>query len=341
MRGAPRVLVVGVGVGVVLVGAGRGGRGGAGRDAVRGGERGLAAPRQGGARDGGPEGGEAGFEVVRLARGRGVGGLASLGVGGFLVVLVLSLVFGVDLFTLLGVQSPLGGSVGGGAAPGITAPGQGAGDEEMVAFVSAVLDDSQATWAGIFAENNITYDEAQLSLEDGDVSSACGTVPAAAGPFYCPLDEVVYLNFAFYDALRSQYGASGDFAQAYVIAHEVGHHVQAELGVAQRVGQLRERAGQAESNALSVRLELQADCFAGVWARRAHEARGILERGDIEEGLGAAAAVGDDRLQRRARGEVVPESFTHGSSAQRVRWFRTGLGSGDIRACDTFETGRS
>ena len=269
--------------------------------------------------------------------GRGVGGMASLGVGGFLVVLVLSLVFGVDLFSLLGVQSPLGGSLGGGAAPGITAPGQGAGDEEMVAFVSAVLDDSQATWAGIFEENNITYDEAQLSLEDGDVSSACGTVPAAAGPFYCPLDEVVYLNFAFYDALRSQYGASGDFAQAYVIAHEVGHHVQNLLGTAADVRQQQQQEPRL-ANQLSVALELQADCYAGIWGSTLTDAQGNISitQADFEEAITAAAAIGDDALQERATGRVNPEAFTHGSSEQRVDWFSRGFQTGDPQQCDTF-----
>ena len=269
--------------------------------------------------------------------GRGVGGMASLGVGGFLVVLVLSLVFGVDLFSLLGVQSPLGGSLGGGAAPGITAPGQGAGDEEMVAFVSAVLDDSQATWAGIFAENDLTYDEAQLSLEDGDVASACGTVPASAGPFYCPLDEVVYLNFAFYDALRSQYGASGDFAQAYVIAHEVGHHVQNLLGTAADVRQ-QQQGEPRLANQLSVALELQADCYAGIWGSTLTDAQGniTITQADFEEAITAAAAIGDDALQERATGRVNPEAFTHGSSEQRVDWFSRGFQSGDPQQCDTF-----
>ncbi len=269
--------------------------------------------------------------------GRGVGGLASLGVGGFLVVLVLSLVFGVDLFALLGVQSPLGGSVGSGAAPGITAPGQGAGDEEMVAFVSAVLDDSQATWADIFEENNITYDEAQLSLEDGNVASACGTVPAAAGPFYCPLDEVVYLNFAFYDALRTQYGASGDFAQAYVIAHEVGHHVQNLLGTAAEVRQQQQQEPRL-ANQLSVALELQADCYAGIWGSTLTDAQGniTITQADFEEAITAAAAIGDDALQERATGRVNPEAFTHGSSEQRVNWFSRGFESGDPQQCDTF-----
>jgi len=271
---------------------------------------------------------------------RGGGGLpmgvAGGGIGTVLLV-VLALAFGVDPRALLDGGGPV--------APPQSAPGAryapADGSDEARRFVGRVLASTEDVWTAVFRENGRRYDSPRLVLFSGGVRSACGIAGAAVGPFYCPADQQIYIDLAFFRDMERQLGASGDFAQAYVIAHEVGHHVQAELGVAQRVGQLRERAGQAESNALSVRLELQADCFAGVWARRAHEARGILERGDIEEGIGAAAAVGDDRLQRRARGEVVPESFTHGSSAQRVRWFRTGLGAGDIRACDTFETGRS
>lgn len=273
-------------------------------------------------------------------RGRAVGGgLAGLGVGGFLIVLVLSLVTGVDLFALLGVGSPLGGSLGG--SPGITVPGQGAGDEERVAFVSAVLDDSQATWASIFEENGLTYEDAQLSLEDGNVQSACGVVPAAAGPFYCPLDETVYLNFAFYDQLTSQFGASGDFAQAYVIAHEIGHHVQNLLGTAAEVRQQQQQEPRL-ANQLSVALELQADCYAGIWggeqtrAAQASDQVASITQADFREAITAAAAIGDDALQERATGRVDPESFTHGSSEQRVNWFTRGFESGDPSQCDTF-----
>ena len=199
--------------------------------------------------------------------------------------------------------------------------------------MSAVLDDSQATWAGIFEENNVTYDEAQLSLEDGDVASACGTVPAAAGPFYCPLDEVVYLNFAFYDALRSQYGASGDFAQAYVIAHEVGHHVQTITGVSDKVRAIQAQGDKATGNRAQVAMELQADCYAGVWAAKN---RDRLEPGDVEEGMTAAAAIGDDTL---TKGRASPETFTHGTSAQRQYWLRRGLQTADPAQCDTFAAG--
>jgi predicted metalloprotease len=273
---------------------------------------------------------------------RGGGGGLPIGVAGggigTVVLVVLALLMGVDPRALLDGGAPVAPPQG--APESRYAPAEGSSDEAR-RFVGRVLASTEDVWTAVFREQGRRYDPPRLVLFSGAVRSGCGVAGAAVGPFYCPADRQVYIDLAFFRDMERQLGASGDFAQAYVIAHEVGHHVQAELGIAQRVGELRARAGQAEGNALSVRMELQADCFAGVWARRAHEARGILERGDIEEGLGAAAAVGDDRLQRRARGEVVPESFTHGSSAQRVRWFRAGLSAGDTRACDTFETGRS
>ena len=265
--------------------------------------------------------------------------MASLGVGGFLVVLVLSLVFGVDLFSVLGVASPLGGQTSTGFAP----PGQRADDGEKVAFVSAVLDDTQAMWAAMFRESGLPYEEAQLVLDDGSVASACGTVPEAAGPFYCPLDGTIYLSFSFYDTLRDRYGASGDFAEAYVIAHEMGHHVQNLLGTAAEVRE-RQQAQPAQANRLSVALELQADCYAGVWGgeqMRAVEAQAAdnvesITLDDFQDAIAAAAAIGDDALQRQARGRVNPETFTHGTSEQRVDWFTRGFESGDPTACDTF-----
>ena len=265
-------------------------------------------------------------------------GVAGGGVG-TVVLVVLALLMGVD------PRAILSGDVGPVAPPqsgpgSRHAPEDGATDEAR-RFVSRVLASTEDVWTAVFRENGRRYDPPRLVLFSGAVRSSCGVAGAAVGPFYCPADRQVYIDLAFFRDLQRQLGAPGDFAQAYVIAHEVGHHVQAEFGIAQRVAELRTRVGEAQSNALSVRMELQADCLAGVWARRAQEMRGILEKGDVEEGLNAAAAVGDDRLQRRARGEIVPESFTHGSSAQRVRWFRTGLSSGDLRACDTFETGRS
>ena len=281
------------------------------------------------------------------SRGRGVGGLASLGVGGFLIVLVLSLVSGVDLFGLLGIQSPL---QGGTTQTQTQSQSQGQpqrtgspADRQMVSFVSAVLDDSQATWAAIFRENNIAYQEAQLSLESGLVPSACGNVPASAGPFYCPLDDTIYLNFAFFNDLQTRYGASGDFAQAYVIAHELGHHVQNLLGTSDEVRR-QQQADPGQANRLSVALELQADCYAGIWggeqmkakSQQAGDQVASISRADFEEGITAAAAIGDDRLQKQATGRVNPEAFTHGTSEQRVNWFSRGFKSGNPSQCDTF-----
>ncbi len=208
-------------------------------------------------------------------------------------------------------------------------------EDSMSQFVAVVLADTEDTWNRVFAASGKDYEEPVLVLFDGAVDSACGFAQAAVGPFYCPMDQRVYIDLSFYRDLRDRLGAPGDFAQAYVIAHEVGHHVQTLLGITDQVAATRNRLTREENNALSVRVELQADCLAGVWAHHAGT-RQILEQGDIEEGLNAAAAIGDDRMQRRAQGYVVPESFTHGSSAQRVRWFRRGLESGDINSCDTF-----
>lgn len=269
---------------------------------------------------------------VEDRRGRRAGGAGvPLGIGGTLILLVLSLFLGTDLFSLLGVASPLGGT-----AASWSTPAADATDDERAFFMSSVLDDSQAMWAGIFEENDLAYEDAVLVLYEGVVDSGCGRAPASSGPFYCPLDGKVYLDLSFYDALRDRYGAAGDFAQAYVLAHEVGHHVQNLLGTATEVRQLQQ-AQPRSANRLSVALELQADCYAGVWGRAVAE-RGDLERGDLEEGLGAAAAVGDDRLQRQATGRVNTETFTHGSSAQRMRWFGTGFETGDPNACDTFSS---
>jgi hypothetical protein len=202
--------------------------------------------------------------------------------------------------------------------------------------VSAVLADTEDTWRVLFRDMGREYEEPRLVLFSGAVSSACGMAQSASGPFYCPPDHKVYLDMSFFRDLQSRFRAPGDFAQAYVIAHEVGHHVQTLLGISQKVRALQQRASEREANTLSVRQELQADCFAGVWAFHAHRARQVLETGDIEEGLNAAAAIGDDRLQRQSRGTVVPDAFTHGSSAQRVRWFKKGIEAGDVQQCDTF-----
>jgi predicted metalloprotease len=203
-------------------------------------------------------------------------------------------------------------------------------------FVAVVLADTEAAWTQIFAQQGRTYEKPTLVLFRDAVQSACGTASTAAGPFYCPGDRKVYLDLSFYDELKNRFGAPGDFAQAYVVAHEVGHHVQTLLGISDRVEQARQRGGERGANALSVRLELQADCFAGIWAHNADQSRQLLEAGDIDEGLNAASAIGDDRLQRQAQGYVNPDSFTHGTSEQRVRWFKTGFQSGDLKACDTF-----
>ena len=213
---------------------------------------------------------------------------------------------------------------------------ESAAEAESRKLVSAVLADTEDAWGQIFSSNGRTYEQPKLVLFSGAVQSACGMAQAAVGPFYCPGDHQVYIDLSFYDELRSRFGAPGDFAQAYVIAHEVGHHVQTLLGISDKTQAARSRASEAQSNQISVRQELQADCFAGIWAHNADQARGVLEAGDIEEGLNAASAIGDDRLQKQTRGYVSPESFTHGSSEQRVRWFKRGFESGLVESCDTF-----
>jgi len=263
--------------------------------------------------------------------GMRIGG--GIGLGGLLLVLLLSYVTGTDPLQLLG-ELPQVEQEAGGPADGIAPPA----DDSQANMVSVVLADTEDVWSGVFADAGLRYQPPRLVLFSDQVQSACGFQSAAVGPFYCPGDQRVYIDLTFYRELDQRFGAPGDFAQAYVIAHEVGHHVQNLLGVSARVDELRRGASETQANALSVRLELQADCFAGIWAYHSQEqATNIqLERGDIEEGLNAAAAIGDDRIQRQTRGHVVPESFTHGSSAERVQWFRTGLESGDIRRCDTF-----
>ena len=255
------------------------------------------------------------------------GGIPITGGIGLVVVLVIAALTGVNPLQL----------IGGGAEPGAeSAP---AGADPMRDFVSAVLGSTEETWGALFRESGQAYREASLVLFSDATSSGCGTGQSAMGPFYCPLDQTVYIDLSFYDDLKTRFQAPGDFAQAYVIAHEVGHHVQNLLGTMEQVQQLRSRQGEAEANSMSVRLELQADCYAGLWAHHAERARQILQSGDVEEALGAASAIGDDRLQRQTQGTVVPESFTHGTSEQRVRWFRRGLDTGDTKTCDTFNTG--
>jgi uncharacterized protein len=246
---------------------------------------------------------------------------------GTLVLAVVAMLFGVDPGAILngGGQAP---TEQGGAPPP---------DDTMSLFVGAVLGDTEDTWSALFPQKfNATYEEPHLVLFDGIVQSACGTAQSAVGPFYCPNDHKVYIDLSFYRDLRERFGAPGDFAQAYVIAHEVGHHVQTLVGLSERVHAAQQRMSQAEANQLSVRTELQADCYAGVWAKHAHSDRQMLDPGDVEEALNAAAAIGDDRLQEQAQGHVSRESFTHGSSEQRAGWFRRGFDTGDPVSCDTF-----
>jgi uncharacterized protein len=260
------------------------------------------------------------------------GGGMRIGLGGIVVLLVLSMVFKQDFFSMLA-----GGGGGGGAPPaGVPAAAVSTTPEEekLVDFVAFVLDDAQQTWTKLLGERGTPYRHAKLVLFRDAIQSACGLGEAASGPFYCPGDEKVYIDLGFYDELRRRFGVPGDFAQAYVLAHEVGHHVQKLLGTEAQVRDAqRRRPGGA--NQLSVALELQADCYAGIWARSTAQ-RDILEQGDVEEGLAAAAAVGDDRIQKRSGTTVNPETWTHGSSEQRVRWFNEGFSGGRIEACNTF-----
>lgn len=254
-----------------------------------------------------------------------------IGGGAAIIILIVGLLLGADPTTLLE-------TVGGGGSSVIsteTMPGT-AVDQQSADFVAAVLGETEDVWRDIFARSGRTYEDPHLVLYSGTVQSACGYGDAATGPFYCPGDQKVYLDMSFFNELAQRFGASGDFAQAYVIAHEIGHHVQNQLGIMSRVDQMRGRVSDAEYRQLSVRLELQADFLAGVWAHHAQKERQILEAGDVEEALGAASAVGDDRIQKRTQGYVVPDAFTHGSSEQRARWFRKGLETGDLQQGDTF-----
>jgi len=282
-----------------------------------------------------PGGRSKNLDDLRGQTGGGGGGMMlgrGMGIGGAVIALILSLVFGVNIFD----------SGGGGPAPQQTEPGTAAQpvsktpeEEKRVQFVSFVLDDVQQTWARLLPKvDGQQYQDARLAVFREAVNTGCGQAPAEVGPFYCPVDQRVYLDLSFFDELAQRFGAPGDFAQAYVIAHELGHHVQHLLGIEQRVKQMQEsRPGAA--NQLSVALELQADCFAGVWGNSTSQ-RKLLEQGDVEEGLAAASAVGDDRLQAQSTGTIRPDTFTHGTSAQRAQWFRRGLESGDPNSCDTF-----
>ncbi len=263
------------------------------------------------------------------------GGPAGLGCGGLLLVLALSYFTGQDPQALLQILSQVQ------SEPAATQSGPAvAPSDQLGKFAAVVLADTEETWRGLFAETGQTYEEPPLVLFSEGVRSACGAASSATGPFYCPADHKVYLDPVFFNQLWQRFGAPGDFAQAYVIAHEVGHHVQNLLGVSSRVSAAQQQGSQAQGNALSVRLELQADCFAGVWGHRANRDRKIIEPGDFEEGMRAAASIGDDSIQEMSQGSVQPESWTHGSSEQRQFWLRRGLTTGDPNRCDTFKETR-
>lgn len=284
-------------------------------------------------------GGESQDIEDRRDEGGGGGGFQfggmHLGIGGALILLVLSVVFKQNFFALLG---------GGNGAPGSPAmsqpdPGRDQQERPMVQFISFVLDDTQKTWEQVLPEQaGKPYRHAKLVLFRNYTQSGCGGAESATGPFYCPADEKVYIDLGFYDELRQRFGAPGQFAQAYVLAHEIGHHLQKIIGVESRVRQMDANNTRGQ-NAMSVRMELQADCFAGIWAHSTQQ-RNLLEQGDVQSALGAAAAVGDDRLQKMSTGHVSPDSFTHGSSAQRMQWFQKGFDSGTIAACNTFDSGQ-
>ncbi len=271
-----------------------------------------------------------GMSPVGMGRGIRVGGMGGLGI---LAIALVAMFLGVDPSIILNSLPTEDGS--GQQAPvtrSAPAPGDSGAD-----FVSAVLAQTEDTWTEIFRQEGLTYQDPQLVLFDGSVASACGMAASATGPFYCPGDRKVYLDLSFFNELEQRFGASGDFADAYVIAHEVGHHVQKLLGISDQVTRERSQSDEATSNQLSVMTELQADCFAGVWAKKMEQRNGVVEPGDVEEALAAASAVGDDRIQKATRGYVVPESFTHGTAEQRMRWFKQGLQSGDPNSCDTFK----
>jgi len=269
---------------------------------------------------------------MSIPRGAKIGGIGGLGL---LAIVVIGMFLGIDPTVLLqsvpDIQSP---SVS-------VQPGNQTGvNDDQRQFVAVVLAETEDVWHDAFQKMGRTYQPPTLVLYSEAVQSACGIAGSAVGPFYCPSDQKVYLDLSFFEDLQTRFGASGDFAEAYVIAHEVGHHVQTLLGISGKVNELMARVSSLERNRLSVRMELQADCFAGVWGRQADESRQILEAGDIEEALNAASQIGDDRIQRRTQGHVVPDAFTHGSAAQRVRWFKLGFETGNPQACDTFNTDR-
>ncbi len=274
--------------------------------------------------------------------GGGGGGLqlggGRLGIGTIVIALVASYFLGINPLTVLSMLS------GGGGMPAIEQSAPPAhkppAHDETAIFVSKVLASTEDTWVEVFRASGRQYEEPKLVLFSGVTPTACGTGQSAMGPFYCPGDQKVYIDLTFFRELKDRFKAPGEFAQAYVIAHEVGHHVQNQLGIAEQVDKARRRASPAESNALSVRMELQADCLAGVWGKRTDTMKNVLEPGDLEAALTAATAIGDDRLQQQAQGRIVPESFTHGTSEQRVRWFKRGFETGDMNQCNTFKAAK-
>jgi uncharacterized protein len=274
-------------------------------------------------------------ENIEDRRGLGpvsLGGAGGLGIGGIVLVLAVSYFTGINPLALIDMMSGLQSTT----QPSVESVPTGPVNDELGQFASVVLADTEDTWKQLLPKVGRQYDNPRLVLFTGAVQSACGTTSSAVGPFYCPQDRKLYLDLSFFNDMSQQLGAPGDFAQAYVIAHEVGHHVQNLLGIADKVTRLQRQGGEAEGNALSVRMELQADCLAGVWGYHANRERQLIEPGDFEEGLAAAAAIGDDRLQNMSRGHVQPESWTHGSSQQRKTWLRKGLETGNPDACDTF-----
>ncbi|MEN3148335.1 neutral zinc metallopeptidase [Neorhizobium sp. IRAMC:178] len=283
---------------------------------------------QRGASMGGSPMGRGGFRIPVGGGGRRGGGL---GIGGIIVILIICWITGINPLSLLSGELGMDGS---GFEQQQTTQGTPANDE-TTAFVRTVLAETEDTWNGIFQANGQQYQEPVLVLFSGQVNSACGFASSATGPFYCPGDHKLYLDTNFFKELEQRFDAAGDFAEAYVIAHEVGHHVQNLLGILPKFNQARQRMSEADANRMSVRVELQADCFAGVWGKFTQQ-KGILNTGDLEEALNAAQQIGDDTLQKRSKGYVVPESFNHGTSAQRARWFKRGFDTGDMKACDTF-----
>jgi predicted metalloprotease len=264
--------------------------------------------------------------------GFGIGG-KSIGLGTIVIALIGSYFFGIDPSVLLGGGGGSGSTQVVQQAPG---PAAAPANDRQTAFVRTVLADTEDVWTAIFRANGSNYVKPKLDLFNGAIRTACGTGRSATGPFYCPGDQKVYIDLDFYRLMEQRFNVAGDFAKAYVIAHEVGHHVQNLMGITGKMDAARRNSSETQANAMSVRLELQADCFAGVWANHANQARSILESGDVEAALAAATAIGDDTLQRQSQGTVVPDSFTHGSSAQRVRWFKKGIDSGEVARCDTF-----